>query len=120
VKLDYQIAKFILLSYHPIVIFPLRFSKQLVKNDEKTAVFKPKRKIATFFRQHLFKRINLGIQTMPNFETYVARHGESWVQHIVEMIERNEGIRYRMPVPLEDRWNALTDGGCAMPLRLAA
>jgi hypothetical protein len=57
---------------------------------------------------------------MPEFENFVARHGEGWVQHIVEMIECNEGIRYRMPIPLEERWAALTDGGCAMPRRMAA
>lgn len=57
---------------------------------------------------------------MPDFETYVARHGEGWVQHLIEQIERIEGIRYRMAVPLEERWSALTDGGCAMPQRMAA
>lgn len=57
---------------------------------------------------------------MPNYEKYVARHGEGWVQHLVEMIERHEGIRYRVAIPLEERWNALMNGGCAMPQRMAA
>ncbi|MDE1901256.1 MAG: hypothetical protein KGI37_06415 [Alphaproteobacteria bacterium] len=57
---------------------------------------------------------------MPNYDTYVGRHGEGWTLFIVEQIERIEGIRYRMPVALEERWNALMDSECAMPLRLAA
>jgi hypothetical protein len=57
---------------------------------------------------------------MPNFETYVGRHGEGWTLFIVEQIERVEGIRYRAPVCLEERWNALMGSGCAMPQRMAA
>jgi len=57
---------------------------------------------------------------MPDFEKYVARHGEGWVQHLVEQIERIEGIKYRIAIPLEERWSALMDGGCAMPQRMAA
>jgi hypothetical protein len=57
---------------------------------------------------------------MPNFETYVGRHGEGWTLFIVEQIERVEGIRYRAPVCLEERWKALMDSGCAMPQRMAA
>lgn len=57
---------------------------------------------------------------MPNFETYVGRHGEGWTLFIVEQIERVEGIRYWVPVCLEERWNALMDSGCAMQQRMAA
>ncbi len=44
---------------------------------------------------------------MLEFEKFVARHGESWVQDIVERIERSEGIRYNMAIPLEERWAVL-------------
>lgn len=57
---------------------------------------------------------------MLDFNKYVDRHGEGWVQNLVEMIEQNEGIRYRIPVPLEERWNALMHYGCAMPQSIAA
>jgi hypothetical protein len=48
---------------------------------------------------------------MLNFDTYVSRHGESWVLFIVEEIERVDGIRYRGSVALEDRWNVLFGTG---------
>ncbi|MDE2020223.1 MAG: hypothetical protein KGJ13_07810 [Patescibacteria group bacterium] len=60
---------------------------------------------------------------MPTFDTYVARHGEGWTLFIVEQIERNEGIRYRNPVSLEERWNVLRGGDDftgAPAMRLAA
>jgi len=44
---------------------------------------------------------------MPNFDEYLMRHSESWMLFIVEQIEHVEGIHYRMPVPLEERWDAL-------------
>jgi hypothetical protein len=44
---------------------------------------------------------------MPNFETYLARHGEFGVQAIVERLERYEGICSCVAISLEDRWNAL-------------
>jgi hypothetical protein len=45
---------------------------------------------------------------MPDFDNYVARHGEPWVQGIIEQIERREGIRHGdEPVDLEVRWNVL-------------
>jgi hypothetical protein len=44
---------------------------------------------------------------MPDFETYVARHGEFGVQAIIENIERKEGIRHADVLPLEQRWNTL-------------
>ena len=44
---------------------------------------------------------------MPNFETYVMRHGEFGAQALVEQIERISGIRVSVetPLPLEVRWN---------------
>lgn len=46
---------------------------------------------------------------MLNFENYVARHGESGAQGLLEMIERREGIANNLdaPLSLEDRWNAV-------------
>lgn len=46
---------------------------------------------------------------MANFDTYMLRHGEPWVQGLVEQIERNEGICYDVPIPLEDRWHVVMD-----------
>ena len=61
---------------------------------------------------------------MPNFDSYVLRHGESWAFFIIEQIERVEGIRYIAPLPLEDRWNVLMGGSDnfngAPAMRLAA
>lgn len=47
-----------------------------------------------------------GIMT-PDYETYLARHGESGVQDIIEKIERREGISPNREVPLEERWSAI-------------
>ena len=44
---------------------------------------------------------------MPDFENYLRRHGESWVQDIIERMERFEGIRGRGTLPLKDRWIAV-------------
>ena len=44
---------------------------------------------------------------MPDFEKYVARHGEIGAQEIVECMERYEGIYVPPVLPLEDRWNAV-------------
>lgn len=61
---------------------------------------------------------------MPNYDTYVGRHGEGWTLFIVEQIERVEGIRYRLLPSLEERWNVLMgngDGFTGAPaMRLAA
>ena len=54
---------------------------------------------------------------MPNFETYVMRHGEYGAQALVEQIERYEGIRARIALPLEERWNALMSD---QPMLMAA
>jgi hypothetical protein len=43
---------------------------------------------------------------MPNFETYVARHGEFGVQALIERWERYEGIRTSISTSLEARWVA--------------
>lgn len=52
---------------------------------------------------------------MPDFEKYLMRHGESWIQSIVEQIERMEGIRHNYPMTLEERWNALKDASQSLP-----
>ena len=44
---------------------------------------------------------------MPTYNTYMMRHGEHGVQALLEQIERAEGRRANMNIPLEDRWNAL-------------
>jgi len=58
---------------------------------------------------------------MLDFNTYIARHGEHGVQAIVERIERVEGIRSRVLLPLETRWNVLMNANLpAHQQRLAA
>lgn len=52
---------------------------------------------------------------MPSFYEYMMRHGEFGVQAIVELIERNEGIRRNSPLPLEDRWNAVMQPSPVQP-----
>jgi hypothetical protein len=42
---------------------------------------------------------------MPSFHDFVMRHGEHGAQALVEKLERYEGIRVRMGVTLEQRWN---------------
>ena len=44
---------------------------------------------------------------MPDFNQYLMRHGESWVQEIVEQIERVEGSRPDAEASLEARWDAV-------------
>jgi len=56
---------------------------------------------------------------MPDFETYLLRYGEISVQAIIEQMERYEGIRNGLGVPLEDRWDFLMRG-CSSPKRLAS
>jgi len=57
---------------------------------------------------------------MPDFNQYMMRHGEHGMLTIVEIIERNEGIRSRNDVTLEDRWNALMQESSPQPPSLAA
>lgn len=57
---------------------------------------------------------------MLDFNTYIARHGEDGVQAIIERIERVEGIRSRVLLPLEVRWNALMNDNAPAEQRLAA
>jgi hypothetical protein len=49
---------------------------------------------------------------MPNFETYMNRHGEFGVQALIERLERYEGIHPNLSFnhSLEARWNALMVG----------
>lgn len=56
---------------------------------------------------------------MPNFDNYIARHGEGWTLFIVEQIERSEG-KSLSAISLEDRWNVLADGSCAVAQQMAA
>ena len=44
---------------------------------------------------------------MTTFDTLLKRHGEPWVQDIVEQIERYEGISLSVGTSLEERWNVL-------------
>ena len=42
---------------------------------------------------------------MENFETVVARHGETGAQAILENWERFAGVCYAKPTSLEKRWD---------------
>ena len=44
---------------------------------------------------------------MLDFNSYLMRHGEAFIQSIVERLERNEGMRARTGTPLEERWEAM-------------
>ena len=44
---------------------------------------------------------------MFDFDNLVNRHGEFWVQHIIEGTEKARGICVSFGVSLEDRWNFL-------------
>lgn len=57
---------------------------------------------------------------MPDFHNYLMRHGESWIQDIIERIERNEGIRHTIPLCLEERWEALMRESSIQPSQIAA
>ena len=50
---------------------------------------------------------------MPDFETFVARHGEVGAQALIENIERFSGVRIRLGVPLERRWHDAMTGALA-------
>jgi hypothetical protein len=44
---------------------------------------------------------------MLDFDTYVDRHGEGWVQALIERLERYEGITANIYLSLEERWDSL-------------
>jgi hypothetical protein len=44
---------------------------------------------------------------MPDFETYLARHGEFAIQAIIERLERDDGVSVHQSASLEERWNTL-------------
>jgi hypothetical protein len=44
---------------------------------------------------------------MLDFNEYMMRHGESWVQDIIERLERAEDVRHNTYLSLEQRWHAL-------------
>jgi hypothetical protein len=50
---------------------------------------------------------------MPDFETYLKRHGEFGVQALVERWERYEGVRVSAGTALKARWVAFTGNGSA-------
>lgn len=55
---------------------------------------------------------------MLDFDALVMRHGECWVQDLVERIERYEGLRAEEGEALESRWAAVmqlpvSEGSCA-------
>jgi hypothetical protein len=45
--------------------------------------------------------------TMPDFDKFMSRHGESAMQALIETIERHSGVRGRDLLPLDVRWKAL-------------
>jgi hypothetical protein len=56
---------------------------------------------------------------MPDFDQYVMRHGESWVQWVIEGIERGDGVRANADASLEERWVALMTIGQKDPCQAA-
>ena len=57
---------------------------------------------------------------MPDFEKYVARHGEIGALEIVERLERYEGVRRDGVASLEDRWANLQHNDPALKFASAA
>lgn len=57
---------------------------------------------------------------MPNFDTYIMRHSESWVQEIIEQIERAQGIHPADAKSLEQRWTFLMTQPAMQPHAVAA
>ena len=55
---------------------------------------------------------------MLDFDTYITRYGEFCMQDLIERIERQEGIKPNLVLPLEERWNSLMND--ATEQRLAA
>jgi hypothetical protein len=41
---------------------------------------------------------------MPDYYDYMMRHGEPWIQDLVERLERNARIKSDFLIPLEQRW----------------
>lgn len=42
---------------------------------------------------------------MPDYYTYMMRHGECWVQALVERLEKDAGGEANIYLPLEQRWS---------------
>ena len=53
---------------------------------------------------------------MPDFDKYLERHGESFIQDIIERIERNEGIRHITVIALEQRWARVMASNLELPM----
>ncbi len=48
---------------------------------------------------------------MPDFDRFLMRHSEGWMQDIIEQIERSTGVRAAAGASLEDRWHAIMQAG---------
>lgn len=57
---------------------------------------------------------------MPDFESYVARHGEFGVQALLERIERYDGVRAAIGASLEERWAAVMENTASYGARQVA
>lgn len=42
---------------------------------------------------------------MLDFNKYLMRHGESWIQDVIEQQEKFKGLRASSNVTLEERWD---------------
>jgi hypothetical protein len=54
-----------------------------------------------------------------DFEAYVARHGESSTQALIERLERYEGVRSNIVLSLEERWQHLMHAPNMVPAQLS-
>jgi hypothetical protein len=57
---------------------------------------------------------------MSDFHQLLMRHGECWLQDIIEQIERNEGVGLRTFATLEERWNSIVQAPASKFLSTAA
>ncbi len=57
---------------------------------------------------------------MEQFETVLMRHGEAFVQHLMETWERYQGLRATAPLPLEARWERFLRATDFAPAVIAA
>jgi hypothetical protein len=57
---------------------------------------------------------------MLNFETYMKRHGELWIQDIIEQVEKKDGVRPAAWMTLEHRWDAVMNGAPHQTFAVAA
>ncbi|MDR3425435.1 MAG: hypothetical protein P4M13_10265 [Alphaproteobacteria bacterium] len=57
---------------------------------------------------------------MLEFNKYLMRHGESWIQDMIKRIERNEGVRLRSGKTLKERRAAAMGDSSLQQERLTA